>query len=276
MKTLKSPLNYAGSKHDLMPQLLEHFPNPESVDRFYDVFAGGLSVSINSPYNRIIANDIIQPLIDFYTNLKSSSDSGMINQEVEKIKSHAVDKDSQENYLSVREEFNNNPNPYQFFALVSSCTNNMMRFNKSFKFNQSFGKRTINDSTIQKLKDYCGVLKEKDIRFVCGDYNKLFQSYPPNSNDFVYLDPPYGIISEAGYNSYWSKQHEDGIFRLIDDLHKGGIRFALSGMSVHKGVDNPNLDKLSSYKIIELEHNYDKVARKKNSGSSQEILVVNY
>ena len=35
---LKSPLNYTGSKHDLMEQLLQHFPSSESVDCFYDVF----------------------------------------------------------------------------------------------------------------------------------------------------------------------------------------------------------------------------------------------
>jgi site-specific DNA-adenine methylase len=35
---LKSPLNYAGSKHDLMPQLLEYFPKVDSVEVFYDVF----------------------------------------------------------------------------------------------------------------------------------------------------------------------------------------------------------------------------------------------
>jgi site-specific DNA-adenine methylase len=77
-----------------------------------------------------------------------------------------------------------------------------MRFNKSFKFNQSFGKRTINDSTIQKLKDYIEVIKEKEINFVCGDYKSLFTNYPPTTEDFIYLDPPY-LISEAGYNAYW-------------------------------------------------------------------------
>ena len=66
---LKSPLNYAGSKHDLMEQLLQHFPSPESVEVFYDVFAGGLSVSINTDYKKTIANDIIKPLIEFYYNL---------------------------------------------------------------------------------------------------------------------------------------------------------------------------------------------------------------
>lgn len=273
---LKSPLNYAGSKHDLMEQLLQHFPSPESVEVFYDVFAGGLSVSINTDYKKTIANDIIKPLIEFYYNLNRASKKGLIEEEISKIKSYSINKESQEEYNFVREDFNKTDNPYQFFALVSSCTNNMMRFNKSFKFNQSFGKRTINESTIQKLKDYCDVLKDKDIYFSNFNYQDLFKVQPVGKNDFVYLDPPYFAISEAGYNSYWSKNSEDELYNLIDDLDSKGIRFALSGMSIHKGIPNPNISKLYKFRIINLDFNYNKVSRKKNTGESQEILVVNY
>jgi DNA adenine methylase Dam len=279
---LKSPLNYSGGKHDLMPQFLKYFPSPETVNRFYDVFAGGLSVTINSPYREVISNDIIRPMIDFYVNLKNSADFGRVDDEIERIKSFAINKDSQEDYLKVREKFNNSvecgsdPDPYLFFSLVSSCTNNMMRFNKSFKFNQTFGKRSINDNTVSKLRGYCDVLKEKDIRFVCGDYRKLFETFPPETGDFVYLDPPYAYITEAGYNAYWSSKHEDGLYDLIDELDSKGIRFAMSGVSVHKGKANPNMDRLRKYRIVNLDYDYEKVARKKNLGDSQEILVLNY
>ncbi len=271
---LKSPLNYAGSKHDLMGQLIKHFPKKESVEVFYDVFAGGLSVSINTNYKKTIANDIIKPLIGFYHNLNSASKKGLIDNEIEQIKSFAINKESQEDYYKIREEFNNTNDPYLFFALVSSCTNNMMRFNNSFKFNQSFGKRTINDSTIQKLKDYCNVLKDKDIYFSNFNFQDLFKIHPITDKDFVYLDPPY-MISEAGYNAYWSKSMEDSLYDLLDELDSKNIRFAMSNVLKHKGVDNPYLWRIKKYKIIELEYNYEKVSRKKG-GESQEILVINY
>jgi site-specific DNA-adenine methylase len=203
--------------------------------------------------------------------LNISDDS---ERELKIIKSFAIDKESQQQYLRIREEFNNNPNPYQFFALVSSCTNNMMRFNKSFKFNQSFGKRTINDSTIQKLKDYIEVIKDKDITFVCGDYKSLFIKYPPTTDDFIYLDPPY-LISEAGYNAYWSKKMEEELYDLLDDLDSKNIRFVMSNLSQHKGVQNPYLHRISKYNIIPLEFDYEKVARKKG-GVSTEIIIKNF
>jgi len=271
---LKSPTNYAGSKDKLMSQLLKYFP--EDVDTFYDVFCGGLSVSINSPYQRIIANDIITPLIQFYQSLYFMSINDWSDKEIEIIKSFKIDKTSKEQFLKVREEFNVDGNPYKFFALISSCTNNMMRFNKRFKFNQTFGERTINDNTIQKLNDYCKVMKNKNFTFTNLSYPELFKQFPPNQNDFVYLDPPYFQIAEAGYNAYWSKELEEGLYTLLDDLNEKNIRFALSGMSVHKGKTNPFLHKLEKFKIIELEHNYEKVARKKQNGESKEILITNY
>lgn len=274
MKILKSPLNYAGSKHDLIPQLLEHFPDTNDVDTFYDVFAGGLSVTVNTPYDKVISNDIIKPLIDFYSILKSASDSGNVESEIERIKSYSIDRNSQEQFLKVREAFNLNSDPYLFFSLVSSCTNNLMRFNKSFKFNQSFGKRTINDSTVGKLREYCNVLKDKNVSFVCGDYMSLFREHPPKKEDFVYLDPPY-LISEAGYNSYWSKKMEEGLYDLIDDLDSRGIRFVMSNLLKHKGVDNPYLDRVRKYTIVELDYDYEKVARKKG-GDTVEIIVKNF
>ncbi len=271
-KMVKSPLNYTGSKYELMPQLLEYFPT--NVETFYDVFTGGLSVTINSTYKKIISNDIISPLIQFYKNLKLASNNNNIENEISKIKSFAIDKESQEEYNRIRALFNENNDPYLFFALVASCTNNMMRFNQSFKFNQSFGRRTINDSTIQKLRGYCEILKDKEILFTCYDYKKLFELYSPTVEDFVYFDPPY-LISEAGYNCYWSKQHEEGLYDLMDELNSKNIRFVMSNLLKHKGVDNPYINRISKYDIIELDYDYEKVARKKG-GDSIEIIVKNF
>ncbi len=99
---LRPPTNYAGSKDKLMTQLLKYFPHPDVVDRFYDVFAGGLSVTINSPYKSVISNDIIVPLIKFYSNLKKAADEDKVNEEIEKILYHKVDKESKEDFLMLK------------------------------------------------------------------------------------------------------------------------------------------------------------------------------
>lgn len=268
---LKSPLNYAGSKTELMPQLIKYFPEKETVDTLYDVFAGGLSVSINSEYNKIISNDIIIPLISLYKEIQSLDYETLISN----VLKHKIKKDDPEAYAEMRNNYNiDKKDPYLFFGLVCSCTNNLMRFNKSGGFNQTFGKRNISDNTINKLKDYYEVIKSKNIEFTNYDFLELFRVKYPKTTDFVYFDSPYNI-TESGYNSTWQEKMDKDLFNLMDKLNDDGIRFAYSGVSIHKNIDNPNMKYLSKYKVINLEQSYEKVAKIKGL-KSQEILVVNY
>ena len=198
---LKPPTNYTGSKHNLITELIKYFPPKEDVNKFYDVFCGGLSVSMNVDYDVIISNDVITPLINFYRNLKSAADSQLMKEEIKKIKSYSISKTSQDDFNSIRKDFNQTKDPYLFFALVSSCTNNMMRFNKKGEFNQTFGKRTINDNTIDKVSKYMDRMKDKNITFTNVSFvDLLLGEMKPTKGDFVYLDPPYWI-SEAGYTA---------------------------------------------------------------------------
>ena len=63
-----SPLFYVGNKFKLLPQLLPIFPDPSTVDTFYDVFGGSGVVSINVPYNKIIYNELDGRLVSLLKN----------------------------------------------------------------------------------------------------------------------------------------------------------------------------------------------------------------
>lgn len=268
-KMYKSPLNFTGAKDKLMPILLEYFP--KDVDVFYDVFAGGLSVTVNSEYMNVVANDVISPMVEFYKEFQYYTD---VDEFIDMVKLHAIPKTDKDEYNRIRDIFNDTQNPFLFFALVSSCTNNMMRFNKKLKFNQSFGKRTINDSTIEKLRDYHRIINHKCIEFTSMDYVKFLSEHNPTEYDFVYLDPPY-LITEAGYNAYWSWDREVMLYSMLDMLDSNGVRFVMSNVREHNGKVNPYLDKLNKYKIVDLDYDYEKVARKKGKGTI-EIIVKNF
>jgi DNA adenine methylase Dam len=266
---LKTPLNYAGSKTELMSQLLKYFPSPEDVATFYDVFAGGLSVTVNSDYNQIVSNDVILPLIKLWEIIYKNDTSKIIT----KLLEYQIDKTDSEAFLKMRKEYNvNKNNPFIFFGLVSSCTNNLMRFNLKGEFNQTFGKRSINDNTIKKLVDYAEKMKTKDITFTNYSFEDILSK--ATNKDFVYLDPPYAMTS-AGYNAVWNADKELLLQQTMDELTDRGVKWAFSGVSIHKGIENPNMKFLSKYKVIELEQSYEKVAKVKGL-ESQEILVINY
>lgn len=261
---LQSPLNYTGSKYKLLSQLLPYFPKTE---RIIDIFTGGGSVMANVDYPSIVANDIITPLIQFYQWLQTTDWTTVI----ETVKSRNIPKDNQEAYLQLRERFNQSKDFIDFFILVSSCTNNMMRFNKSFLFNQTWGKRNFNSNTEQKLMCYHKILfKNPKISFVNGN----FYDVPIKDGDFVYLDPPY-TDQDAGYNAFWSRDFDVKIFDFIDQLNSRGIRFMLSGTSKYKGVDNPFIDRMKKYNIHNVNHSYNKVSRS-GMADTQEIFVINY
>ena len=276
IEILKPPTNYTGSKHNLILELLKYFPPKEEVKVFYDVFCGGLSVSMNTDYDTIVANDTISPLIDFYTMLKYSADHGHTTKEIESIKSYAIDKTSQDQFNEVRREFNKTKsNPYLFFALVNSCTNNMMRFNKKGEFNQTFGKRTINDNTLEKVSKYMSRMRDKNITFTNQSFDDLLTTDKPTKGDFVYLDPPYWI-SEAGYNAVWDKKSESKLYDIMDEMDSNGVKFLMSNVSEHKGIVTPYIDRMKKWNMVDINYDYEKVARKKDKGITKEVMIMNF
>ena len=263
---IPSPFNYTGSKFKLVKTLRSHFPTESGS--FYDLFAGGGSVFVNNLFfDKIYVNDKIKPLISFYTYLQKTPWEEVI----ESIKKKNIEKNDPEAYCKLRHRFNKNSSYIDFFILICSCTNNMMRFNKKFKFNQTFGKRNFNPNTEKKLKKYHNLIYKNDkIIFT----NNNFIDITPEPNSFVYLDPPY-LITEAGYNAYWSKDLENKFYDYVDTLNNLGVKFMVSNVAEHKGKKNPHISRLQKYKIIDIDFNYNKVSRNGVS-NSKEIIVVNY
>lgn len=216
---LEPPTNYTGSKHKLIPQLIKYFP--KDVDVFYDVFCGGLSVTINTNYERYVANDIITPLVEFYRMIYIAAKENRINDEISKILEFKIPKDDQDIYNKLRSDFNLDKDPYKLFSLICSCTNNLMRFSKKLNFNQTWGKRNISDKTVNKLHLYMDRLKEKELVFTNYSFENLFERNCPTKNDFVYCDIPYEG-TDCGYGVF-SKEVQKLFFNKIDELNSKGI-----------------------------------------------------
>jgi site-specific DNA-adenine methylase len=156
---------------------------------------------------------------------------------------YKIDKNNPNEYAELRTTFNQNKdNPYMFFSCCCSCTNNLMRFNKKKEFNQTFGKRAINDSTLEKLKDYHDRIFGKNVVFTNKPFYEvwnLMKKYEHINLFFFYLDPPY-IQTDAGYNVYWSKEDEEKLYNMMDEMDLMGVSFAMSNTLKHKGELNPS------------------------------------
>lgn len=262
MNFIESPISYMGSKYKLLSNLIPLFPKDKHT--FVDMFAGGGSIYMNvSPlYEKVVANDLITDLIGIHKNL-GNNDFVALAAELS-IKT----KDSQEEYILLREDYNSNPTPEKLLALIWSCNSNMMRFNNNFKFNQTWGKRCFNTNILKKLENYYQQSYE-NVEFTSMDFSEI--DIPEDC--FVYLDPPYSN-TEAGYNAFWKKDNEDIMINMIDKFIDNNIQFGLSGVINDK--PNPLYDYFKERNDVKIHYfgdMYQKIAKREKTNT--EFYITN-
>jgi DNA adenine methylase Dam len=266
---VEPPFNYTGSKFSLLPQIAPLFDKSKS--RLVDLFAGGGSVYGNmaGKYEMVLANDIIADLIGCHKALLEDM-AGTLS----RVRSLAVRKDDDAGYARLRASYNEQPEPLKLWALMACCTNNMMRFNKSFKFNQTFGRRTFNDNTEAKARGFVARVSTfaKSIEFSAAS----FDAVKVGSGDMVYADPPYSN-TEAGYNAYWGAGDDVRLFEYLLKASDDGASVAVSGVRSHAGEPCRLLDMLhgKGFGMLALAKDYNKVSRA-GAKKSEEVLMTNY
>jgi len=280
---IETPFNYTGSKFKLLNQLIPEFDLSKSY--FIDSFCGGGSVYTNVAhlYDKIIVNDIISDLIGIHQSLIESDDI------IQKTKSLCLTlKESQEDYLKLRDNYNRNPTPDKLWALMLSCNSNLMRFNQKGIFNQTWGRRSYNTNTEKKVKEFTTHIRKfkQKICFTSQNFNDL----EVNKDSFYYIDPPYGYIkkddgtigdkqiSEAGYNNFYFKQDDINLYNFCHHVNEFESTFILSGVLQHGGQTSWVLDKLISdgFKFKELKFDYNKINKTGKNKNTIEIIVKNF
>jgi DNA adenine methylase Dam len=279
---IEGVMNYTGSKFKLLEQLLPEFDYTKFY--FVDLFTGGGSVYTNvvDRFEKVVANDIITDLIGIHQSLLDSDSI------IEETKSICPSKGNPELFGKLREDYNSNPSPSKLWALLLSSTNNMMRFNQKFKYNQTYGDRGWNNNTDKKVEIFTNHIRQyKDkIRFKSVAFDQLEIS---SDKIMVYADPPYGRvknedgsigkkqISEAGYNAFWKEDDDIKLYNYLKSIDKVGSSFMVSGVLNHDGKTCWMLDKLiaDGYRYKKLQFDYNKVSRKGDKETT-EVIIMNY
>ena len=279
---IETPFNYTGSKFKLLEQLLPEFDYTKPY--FVDLFTGGGSVYTNvvDKFEKIIANDVIKDLVGIHQYLLDSDDI------ITETKSICPPKGSPELFGSLREDYNLNSSPAKLWALLLSSTNNMMRFNQKFKYNQTYGDRGWNPNTDKKVEMFTNHIRQYQDKI-------RFKSLPFDQVEILsdkimfYADPPYGRvknedgsigrkqISEAGYNAFWKEDDDIKLYNYLKSIDERGSSFMVSGVLYHDGKTCWMLDKLieDGYRYKELQFDYNKVSRKGDKLTT-EVIIMNY
>jgi len=282
MTWINTPMNYTGSKFKLLDQIIPNLDFSKKV--FIDLFTGGGSVYTNvlDKYDNIIINDIINELILIHQGLLEGDD---IIFETKKL---CPIKGNKEDYLKLRESFNEDKSPEKLWALMLSCTNNMMRFNQKFKFNQTYGERGWNDNIDKKVNEYKNHIRKFNDKITF--LSRKFEDVDIfGDNNMIYIDPPYGRvktvdnkigkkqISEAGYNCYWNEEDDFALYQYIRGIDNRKSSFMVSGVLEHNGLTCWMLDKLieDGFYWKELNFDYNKVS-KVGAKKTREVIITNY
>lgn len=147
MKTV-SPLRWVGGKTRLFPNIIKYLPDCEDANNYYEPFVGSGAIFFMYGYlfENAYLNDICQPLINAYAELKSVSTLDPWDRP--KYESFLFDF-MENDYFEIRSMFNDFREGGEvlgprmaalFIALNHLCFNGVWRENKKGKFNVPVGK----------------------------------------------------------------------------------------------------------------------------------------
>lgn len=296
---VKSPLNYTGGKHKLLPQITKLFPN--NIKTFYDVFAGGANVGINAKAQNIICMEKSRNVVNLLRLIQKMNFEDLNQQVVDIIdkfglsqsyirgydfygaeSSTGLGKVNKRAFLKLRDTFNKSKDRIDLLlVLVLYSFNNQIRFNSKGDFNLPVGKRDYNGSSRKNIAAFNQASNEKDITFKNCDFRGI-ENTELSKDDFIYLDPPY-LLGLASYNELggWTEKDEQDLYDLLSRLDSRGVRFALSNVLEHKGLTNVIMKKWTEkngYNMHKLDYNYKNSnyhSTAKNNKTT-EVLITNY
>jgi DNA adenine methylase len=250
---MNSFISWIGGKKLLRKKILEQFPNPDSYDRYIEVFggAGWLLFSRDKHASMEVFNDVNGELINLYRIVKHHPDA--LQKELEWL-------------LMSRE---------QFFDELNRNTRGMTDIQRAARFfcmiKESFGSDCksfgIRSRDMKKAVDYLKEVSERLNRVVIEnhDFERLIKTYD-RPGALFYLDPPY-YEAEKYYPDRFNPEDHERLKNCLCDF-KG--KFILSYN------DCPQIRELyEGFTIIEVDR-LDNLANKIESRRYRELIIKNF
>ncbi len=280
---IKSPMNYIGGKYKLLPQLMQLFP--QNIDTFIDLFAGGFNVAVNVEANKTICNDLNNRIVEMVRFFCFADVATVLKRIEDKIQEYGLTKENETGYKAFRDYYNKTGNPIDLFTLSCFSFNYQFRFNNQMEYNNPFGRNRsqFSETTKKNLLLFMDAMKKKNVEFYTRDFREISIN-GLGSNDFIYCDPPY-LITTGSYNDGnrgfhdWGEDEERGLYEYLDRANAQGVKFALSNVMKHKGVENKILQEWArKYKIHYINSNYSNCSYqlKDKTAETIEVLITNY
>lgn len=296
---VRSPLFYVGDKYKLMREIRSHFP--QQIGRLIEPFVGGGSVFMNTNAPICLANDIDQYVIQLHNWLGSfrSNPTRLMTELSDMINLYGLSfslvrdeipcnmrkaypktyfaKFNKEAYTTLKKDFNDSGKNdlCRLYLLLIYGFNRMLRFNSKGDFNLPVGNVDFNQNTKDAIFNYLDAVNNRHVTFSSLDFRTFLSGIDYQTNDLIYLDPPY-LITFSEYNKLWNEETEKALLSLLDALNLRGIKFAISNVTHYKGRENRIFSEwMKQYFVHSIKSNY--ISFNDNTIKNfSEVLVTNY
>ena len=228
-------VKWVGGKSKLVPTLLERMGDLSHYDRFVDVFAGSLSVSLAGSHPNVWSSDINRPLIHTYQSVSAHLDEMMPRLD----HYNTAELNTKDSFERNRTVFNSKKEQSVldidtaclFLYLNRRGFNGMYRENRKGEFNISYREYKSGIYNGDRLKEFQRWSTEREIRWSSLSYEGVFAEL--KAGDFVYLDPPYYTKDPtSGFTSYWRTgfgvEDQKRLASAVRDLDSRGVVFLMS------------------------------------------------
>ncbi len=224
---LPQPIPYQGSKRQLAPKILPHFP--DDVSRLVEPFAGSAAITIASAFNgnskRFWINDAHAPLMDLWQEIIDSPTS--ISRNYTRLWNAQLENE-REFYDKVRARFNRTHKPADFLYILARCVKAAIRYNSNGEFNNTPDNRRkgAKPAEMKRRIDAASSLLNGRIRVTSWDYTKVLANC--RETDLVYMDPPYQGVCGDRDNRYMPTIIHEQFCDELDKLNERSIRYIIS------------------------------------------------
>lgn len=283
---MKPMIKYRGGKSKEIPNIMWHIPRFKG--RYIEPFFGGGALFFYLEPKEAIINDINTKLIAFYRGVRDDYES--LRKELDEVEgiyarnrtqfdelkalhpNERVEDRNEAMYYKLRDMFNDLTDKYYSDALLyyfinKTAYSGMIRYNAKGEFNVPFG-RYQHLNTDKVTVSHSRLLQRAEIMNV--DYSEVFNLC--NSDDFVFLDPPYDcVFSDYGNEEYKDGFNEDSHRKLAQDFANLPCK-AL--MVIGK---TPLTEELYGSNIVdEYDKSYAVNIRNRFKAGAKHIIVCNY
>ncbi|HDX4050452.1 TPA: DNA adenine methylase [Enterobacter soli] len=227
MKSIPHPIPYQGSKRKLAPVI--NSVMPRDIRCFYEPFAGSAAMTLfmagNDAAERFVVGDKFPTLIKLWEMIVENPHH-VIDEYAAIWK--GFDGENHNYFNDVRERYNATQDPVALLYLVCRCVKNAVRFNAKGRFTQSADKRRkgMAPEKMAIAVEGASKLLKGRVEFRIGDWQVT--SGDAETQDFVYMDPPYLGTSIGKDKRYHEQLDRDSLVSGLALLNTRDIRFALS------------------------------------------------